>query len=107
MSSNLTYASANNFQDLLSQNELVLVDFFATWCNPCKMLSPIIDKLSQKYSDKLKIVKVDIDEQSDLAMQYNVQSVPTVILFKNGNVISKEVGAKSITDYWTLIDSAI
>lgn len=107
MSGNIAYASSSNFQELLSQNELVLVDFFATWCNPCKMLSPIIEKLSEKYSDSVKIVKIDIDEHSDLAQQYGVQSVPTVMLFKNGNIISKEIGAKSIADYSALIDSAL
>ena len=80
--------------EVLEHKGVVLVDFFATWCGPCKALTPIVDKLSDEMSGKVKIVKVDIDENSALATEYRVMSVPTMKLFKDGEVVETLVGLR-------------
>ena len=80
--------------EVLEHKGVVLVDFFATWCGPCKALTPIVDKLSEEMSGKVKVVKVDIDENSALATEYRVMSVPTMKLFKNGEVVETLVGLR-------------
>ena len=80
--------------EVLDHKGVVLVDFFATWCGPCKALTPIVDKLSEEMSGKVKIVKVDIDENSALATEYRVMSVPTMKLLKNGEVVETLVGLR-------------
>ncbi len=86
----ILHANSDNFEQLIN-DDLVLVDFFATWCGPCKMLSPVLEEISQERSS-VKIVKVDIDNESDLARRFGVMSVPTMILFKQGQEVSKQVG---------------
>jgi thioredoxin 1 len=87
MSKALEITSANFNQEVLESEVPVLVDFWAPWCGPCKMLSPIIDQLAGEYGDKLKIVKVNVDENPDLAGDYGIMSIPTLILFKNGEEV--------------------
>lgn len=79
--------------EVLESNELVLVDFFATWCGPCKMMAPVIDQLSEEMDGKAKIYKVDVDEARDLAAKYRIMSVPTLMFFKNGEVADQIMGA--------------
>ncbi|WP_195269694.1 thioredoxin [Eubacterium sp. 1001713B170207_170306_E7] len=80
--------------EVLDHKGVVLVDFFATWCGPCKALTPIVDKLSEEMGGRVKIVKVDIDENSALATEYRVMSVPTMKLFKDGEVVETLVGLR-------------
>lgn len=89
--SNVIHANTQKFQELLSQNEVVFVDFFATWCGPCKMLAPIIEQLADKHPE-VKVVKIDVDQEPSLAMQYQVQSIPTLITFKNGQPTQRQLG---------------
>lgn len=77
----------NEFTDMIGQSKPTLVDFFATWCGPCKMQSPILEEVKQFVGEKANVVKVDIDRNQELAMHYRVQSVPTLILFKNGEPV--------------------
>ncbi|WP_075878226.1 thioredoxin [Merdibacter massiliensis] len=80
------------FNQITKEKPFVLVDFFATWCGPCKMLSPVLEELAEEFGSQIEIVKVDVDQQSSLAAQYKIMSVPTMMLFKNGELIQKISG---------------
>ncbi len=85
-----------NFQDeVLKAQGLVMVDFFATWCGPCKMMAPVVEKLSEAYKDKVKIGKLDVDENPDTSGKYEIQSIPTTIFFKDGEMVDKLIGFQS------------
>ncbi len=82
-----------NFEEIVLKNQLpVLVDFWATWCGPCKMISPIIEELSEELDGKVVFGKLNVDNQPELAMQFQVMSIPTLILFKDGEIVNKKVG---------------
>ena len=86
----------NEFESVvLNSTQPVVVDFFATWCGPCKMIAPLLEQLSAEYEGKVTIVKVDVDEAMDLSDEYEVVSVPTLLFFKNGQVVNQMVGAGS------------
>ena len=80
-------------QDVLKSDQIVIVDFWAEWCGPCKAIAPVLDELSSDYTGKLKIVKVNIDENPDTPVQHGVRSIPTLMMFKNGEAIETQVGA--------------
>lgn len=84
----------NEFQKLIQENKPTLVDFFATWCGPCRILGPILEDVKKRVGDEANIIKVDIDANRELAMQYRVQSVPTLIMFKNGEAVWRAVGVQ-------------
>ncbi len=88
------HISQSNFDEVISGTEVVLVDFFATWCNPCKMLAPVLDQISESLPENRKIVKIDIDENMDAARKFGVMSIPTLILFKNGQAAQRLVGVR-------------
>ena len=84
----------SNFDAEVLQSDLpVFVDFYADWCGPCKMMSPVIDKLAQEYDGKIKVGKVNVDENGDLAVRYGIMSIPNMVFFKNGEVADRVVGA--------------
>lgn len=99
----LTITKDNFEQEVLKSDKKVLVDFWASWCGPCRMLSPIIDEIA-KETDKVKVGKVNVDEESDLATQFAVMSIPTLILFENGKPIKQIVGAQSKTAILNMIE---
>jgi len=108
MSEKLLYVnSTKEFDDLINKEKFVLVDFWATWCAPCRMLAPIIDKLAEQYEGKLVVAKVDVDNNEEIAMRYGIQSIPTVILFKDGKIAAKEIGVKPLKSFTSLLDSQI
>lgn len=83
----------DNFEEeILNSTKPCLVDFWATWCGPCKMISPIIEELAEEYADTVKVCKINVDDEPELAIKYNVSSIPTVMLFENGNVKDTVVG---------------
>lgn len=86
-------ATNANFAELLQDNKLVIVDFWATWCGPCRMLSPILDEVEAEMADKITVVKVNVDDVDDVTAQYRIMSIPTLLFFKNGQIVDKTVGA--------------
>ena len=78
--------------EVLKNEKLVIIDFFATWCGPCQMIAPVLIELDKKYADEIEIYKVNVDENQDSAIRYGVSSVPTLIFFKNGEEIERQVG---------------
>jgi thioredoxin 1 len=80
-------------QEIINSGEMVVIDFWAPWCGPCKMVGPIVEKLAENYSDTVKIGKLNIDDNNDLATAYGVRNIPTILFFKNGQVVDKQVGA--------------
>lgn len=94
-------------QEVLCSEKPVLVDFWAPWCGPCKMLSPVIDEIAVEYEGKAKVVKVNTDANISLSSQYKITSIPCLILFKAGNVIERMVGFRSKNDLKKLIDSVL
>jgi len=97
---NVMELTADNFAQTISSDTPVLVDFWASWCGPCKMMAPVIEELANEFAGKAKICKLNVDEHSDLASQYRVMSIPTIIIFKNGSEVSRDVGVKQ-KDYFT------
>ncbi len=90
----LLHLKTNEFdKEVLKSSQPVLVDFSATWCGPCQMMGPVMEKLATEFEGKAKVAKVDIDECSDLAMKYNIMSVPSMLFFKNGEIKDQVVGA--------------
>ncbi len=82
----------NNFEQLIASDRPVLVDFYATWCGPCKMMHPILEDISKQVGDRAKVVQIDVDQAEQLAMQYSIQSVPTLMIFKQGQLLWREAG---------------
>jgi len=84
-----------NFSTILNEEKPVMIDFFATWCGPCQLSSPMIDELSEEFKESLVIGKIDVDENPDSVTQYGIKSLPTLIFFKNGKVMDKQEGSAS------------
>lgn len=82
----------NNFDEILKSEKTVLLDFYASWCGPCRMLSPVVDKIADEHSEFL-VGKINVDEETDLAMQFGVSSIPALFVLKNGEVINQSLGA--------------
>lgn len=84
--------SISEFEEFINSDKLTVVDFFATWCGPCKMLGPVFQSVTDELNTKVNFLKIDIDQFNEIASKYQVASVPTIIYFKNGNVVDKTVG---------------
>jgi len=87
----------SNFNEIIQSQTPTLVDFYATWCGPCKTMHPILDQLKEKYGDKIRIIKIDVDKNQSVAAQFRIQGVPTFILLKSGNRMWRESGAFPLT----------
>lgn len=95
----------SNFrEEVISADKLVLVDLYATWCTPCKALAPVLEELADKYADKIKVVKVNVDEEESIAAKFSIASIPTVIFFKNGQTAASFVGLRSASEIEKMIE---
>ena len=92
-----------NFSDIINGNQLTLVDFFATWCGPCKQMHPVLEQLKASEGENLRIIKLDVDKNEALASAYRIQSVPTLMLFRNGELLWRQSGAMSLADLKALL----
>ena len=99
------HLNESEFNEKVNSSPVAMVDFWATWCGPCKMLAPVIEDISAKYDGKAVVAKVDVDENQALAAKYGVMSIPTVIFFKDGKEIGRKVGVQPASAYTQTLDA--
>jgi thioredoxin 1 len=108
MGDNILHTSDSDFSsDVLNADKPVLVDFWAEWCGPCKMIAPLLDEIADLYEGKLKVCKVDVDANQEVAAKYNVRGIPTLMLFKGGALQDTKVGALSKAQLTEFVDSSL
>ncbi len=108
MGKNIIHVTDSTFEDeVLSSDKPVIVDFWAEWCGPCKMIAPILEEIASEYGDALTVAKLDIDENQETPQKYAVRGIPTLIIFKDGEVAGTKVGAVSKSQLSAFIDSVI
>jgi len=95
------------FQEIISQDKPVLVDFYADWCGPCQMMAPVLKEVSSEFGDKVNIIKVDVDKNQPIAQRFGVRSIPTMILFKNGQIKANKAGVMTKRDLTQMIQQAL
>ncbi|MCH9693343.1 MAG: thioredoxin TrxA [Gammaproteobacteria bacterium] len=108
MSDKITHTSDGSFDaDVLQNDKAVLLDFWAEWCGPCKMIAPLLDDIADDYADKLAIVKLNVDENPNIAQKFGIRSIPTLMVFKDGAVQAQKLGALSKSQLTEFLDSNI
>lgn len=94
-----------NFAEIVAGDKPVMIDFWATWCGPCRILSPTVDEIAEEYADRITVAKCNVDDAEDIAMQFRIMSIPTLIFLKNGEVVDKRVGVVSKDEIVSIINS--
>lgn len=108
MSDKILNITNDTFEEIvLKSNKPVIVDFWATWCGPCRMVTPIMEELADDFDGKVQIVKVNVDDQGELAAQFRIMSIPTILVFKNGEIAEKIVGARAKEEFAELIQKQL
>ena len=107
MSNGLTLTEENFQQEVTNSNIPVLVDFWAAWCGPCRMVGPVVEELAQEYGGRIKVGKVDVDTQPRLAAQFGIQSIPTLLVFRDGQVVEQVIGAAAKEQLAARLDRAL
>lgn len=103
----LKHLNEQEFNTVKNGTKPAMIDFFATWCGPCKMLGPVMEQLADRYDGKAVVAKVDVDEQRELAIQYRVMSVPTVIFLKDGKEVDRKIGVREPVEYTERLDACL
>ncbi|MFZ5989263.1 MAG: thioredoxin [Bacillota bacterium] len=107
-SEKVTIITKGNFeQEVVKSDKTIMVDFWAPWCGPCRAVGPIMDELADEYEGKAKIAKLNVDEEGEIAAKFRIMSIPTIIIFKNGEIAEKLIGARSKAELAGLIDKHI
>ena len=101
----LEFTDSSFDQDVLQAEVPVLVDFWAEWCGPCRMMTPTVDAIASEYAGKVKVGKLNVDDNGNTAMRYNIRGIPTLLLFKGGKVVEQKVGAVGKTDVQKMLES--
>ena len=96
--------TSNFKEEVILSEKLVLVDLYATWCGPCRALAPVLEEIAEKYQDKVKVVKVNVDEEESIAQRFGVMSIPTVIFFRDGKAVASFVGLKSPSEIESIVE---
>lgn len=104
-SEKIVILTKENFDDEVMKSDTpVVVDFWASWCGPCRAVAPIMDELAEEYDGKIKITKLNVDEQGELAVKFRVMSIPTIMVFKGGQMVDKAIGARSKSDFSAMLE---
>ena len=101
------YVHQDQFEKLINQEKLVVVDYTATWCGPCRLVAPLIDQLAEDYQGKAEVVKVDLDQNKGNAKQYKIRSIPTVLIFKNGQEVDRIVGRATYEQFSNAVEKQL
>lgn len=102
----VTNLNTENFEkEVMNSEKTVLIDFWASWCGPCKMMSPVVDQIAEELNDSVKVCKVNIDEEQNLAVKYNVMSIPTFVVIKDGKEVGRTIGVQDKNDIINIINS--
>lgn len=107
MKATIQLTNQNFDAEVLQATQPVIVDFYADWCGPCKMIAPALEEIAQEQTGRVKVAKVNVDEQSELAQRYNIQSLPTLLYFQNGEVVNQLIGATSKKNILGKLNSAV
>lgn len=103
----LEFTDTNFETTVLKNDKLSVIDFWAEWCGPCRMVGPTLEQLAQSLEGKVKVSKLNVDQNQEIAMKYNIQSIPSLVLFKNGNEVARIVGLSSKEKYETFVNNAL